>query len=466
MQNERVEVLLKEYDAKRTEINIANTQYRQTVGLSYLYLPAIVTATGIFSSAAQSGTFPLLAAKLNSSQELWLCILSLTVLMGFSLFASALDSLSMILLMATRCAQIEQRINQELNGTFLEWDSRVIPCWFSGSYTGKGLWIKPQLLLAIWTFLFVGATNAFLCFIALIVAPDYSIVFSIFVTATTLFNIMQWRLTLTIGTAEMQRIINPPVDEQPPCISSFELSPENTLAITLREGWPIVIMSVAFGPLPLAVCALLTNSFWPSSPHPFPFLKYLSVVIGDSLLLPVFNAYAFRLFRLYAKRLSGRTLRLGFYAMGTTLVAVGGQYWLHSAWAADQYTSFMDLTRGEISLAGWWHLVYAGLETAVILTFLFVWVTSLAVDSESHRTARVGWGWFVAYCALGIGDLLLHWSTAFANLTFFEVLKIESPNLIKLFLAIVILDLFHRAHRSIFPPTVNSARTSASDPPS
>jgi hypothetical protein len=277
VQNDRIEVLLKEYDAKRTEINIANTQYRQTVGLSYLYLPALVTATGIFSSAAQSGSFPLLATvKSNMAQELWLAILTLATLMGFSLFASALDSLSMILLTATRCAQIEQRINQELNATLLEWDSRVIPLWFSGSYAGKGLWVKPQLLLAIWTFLFVGATNAFLCAIAFILAPHYSTFFSISVAVMTLFNLVQWLLMFVTGTGEMRRIVNAPVDEpQRPSrmIATFDISSEINLASTLREAWPVALISVVFGPLPLALCALLTNAFWPSSPHPFPFLK-------------------------------------------------------------------------------------------------------------------------------------------------------------------------------------------------
>jgi hypothetical protein len=450
VQNDQIEVLLKEYDALRAEINIANTQYRRTVGLSYLYLPALVTATGIFSSAAQNGSSSILAAmKSSSAQELWLCILSLAILMGFSLFANALDSLSMMLLMGTRCARIEQRINQELGGTFLEWDSRVLPRWFSASYIGKGLWIKPQVLLAAWTFLFVGATNAFLCVIAFIVAPHYSLIFSISVAVITLFNILQWLLTFVTGAAEMRRIINSPGDEPSRTIVSFELSSETTLAPTLREAWPIVLVSVVFGPLPLALCAILTNSFWPSSPHPFPFLKILSVALGDSLLLPVFNAYAFRLFRLYARRLSVGTSRLGFYVMGTIVAALGGQYWLHSAWASDQYTGFMDLTKGAISVAGWWHLIYAGLETTVVLTYLFIWITSIAVDGNSHRVAATGWRWFVAYCSLGIVDLVLHWRTAFVNLRFFEVLRIESPNLIKLLLALVILDLFRRAHRGL-----------------
>jgi hypothetical protein len=121
----------------------------------------------------------------------------------------------------------------------------------------------------------------------------------------------------------------------------------------------------------------------------------------------------------------------------------------------------MDLTIGHLSLAGWWHMVYSGVETAVVLTFLFVWITSLSANADLHMIGRVGWKWFVAYCVLGIGDLLLHWRTAFAGLRFLEVVKIESPNIIKLFLAVVILDLFHRAHRGIFPPDKDSARASA-----
>ena len=122
MQNDRVEALLKEYDARRAEINIANTQYRQTVGLSYLYLPAIVTVTGLFSSVVQNNSSPVLSIlRSANSQVIWLCVLSLSFLMGISLFAHALDSLSMILLMGIRCAQIEQDINRELGCVLLDW---------------------------------------------------------------------------------------------------------------------------------------------------------------------------------------------------------------------------------------------------------------------------------------------------------------------------------------------------------
>jgi hypothetical protein len=118
-------------------------------------------------------------------------------------------------------------------------------------------------------------------------------------------------------------------------------------------------------------------------------------------------------------------------------------------WANDQYTGFMDLVIGEISLAGWWHLIYAGLETTIVLTYLFVWITSLAADGIAHGIAAAGWRWFIAYCSLGIADLLLHWRTAFAGLALSKVLLIESPNIIKLLLALAVLDLFRRVHRSL-----------------
>lgn len=449
MQNEKVEVLLKEYEARRAEINVANTQYRQTVGLSYLYLPALVTATGLFSSAVQGGTNPLFSASHSaSSQQLWLFILSLAFLMGISLFAHALDSLSMMALLATRSAQIERLVNEELGSDLLVWDSRIIPRWYASSYAGKGIWIKPQFLLGSWTFLFVSATNAFLCVIMFNVAPLYAMVFSVCVAAITAFNILQWVLTLVVGSAEMERVVTEP--NPTPSQESLEVhsASEASLAETLRQTWPIIVVSVLLGPIPMVICSVLTNSFWPSSPHPFPFLKIPSVAIGDSIMLPMFNAYAYRLFQLHESRVRSNFTKSGVMIAFVTAFALGVQYWVHTIWANDPYTGFMDLSRGTISFAGWWHLVYAGLETTVVITYLYIWARTVASHVEAHRMASKGWLWFIAYTSVGIADMFLHWHTTFAGMKFIDLLKIEASNPIKVLVAIGVLELFRRIHQS------------------
>ena len=452
MQNDQVEVLLKEYEARRAEINVANTQYRQTVGLSYLYLPAIVTATGLFSSVSQTGASPILSVlKSGNAQELWLTVLILATLMGFSLYANALDSLGMIFLQATRCARIEQHVNEKLGSPgLLNWDSSVVPSWFSGSYVGKGAWIKPNVLLAVWSFLFIAATNGFLCAISFVVTPSYGIAFSLCVLALTLFNLLQWLLTLTTGTAEMRRIVFADAPIAPSLIASFSLSSDVSLKASLREAWPIVVVSVLFGPLPLAIIAALTNSFWPSSPHPFSYVKFLSIVIGDTLFLPIFNGYAYRLFRNRATAASPASPSLTRYVVGTITLSLAAQYWIHCQWSLDQYTGFMDLVMGRISFGGWWHLVYAGFETATVLLYAFVWITALSVDEKLYAICRAGWRWFIWYCVIGIGDSILHRFTVFAALKWGDVLAIEWPNIVKLILALVLMDLFHRVHSRFF----------------
>ena len=126
-----------------------------------------------------------------------------------------------------------------------------------------------------------------------IVAAHYAVAFTICVAAITSFNFLQWALTLTTGAEEMRRIVSRFNDH---ASLTATLPPDRIGASVfkvLRLGWPIVFASVVLGPVPMITCALVTNSFWPSSPHPFSFLKIPSVAIGDTFILPIFNAYAF-----------------------------------------------------------------------------------------------------------------------------------------------------------------------------
>jgi hypothetical protein len=432
MQNDQVETLLKEYDARRAEINIANTQYRQTVGLSYLYLPAIVTATGIFSSPTSS---PLLGSSVKHPQLLWLFVLSLAFLMGVALFAHALDSLSMILLMGCRCAQIEQEINTRLGSAVLQWDSRIAPAWFSNSFSRKGFWIKPQVLLAFWMFLFISASHVFLCFMAYALTRDFATIFSIVVLIITMFNFMQWRATLSAGTAEMKRIIDDN-DEVTTKAVGMPRSPLPSLGHVLRGTWPLAVVSLLLGPVPMLIAALRTNSFWLSSPHPFPFLNIPTVFLGDSITLPLFNLYAFSLWRDSSDQFR-RGKGFWTFVLLAMILALAGNFWIHRQWASDQYTGFMDLAVGHLSFAGWWHLLYSAIETTVVFIYLRLWAGA-AVSTGRSEFAREGWRLFVVYSAIGIADIFLHWQTVFRRMHILEVVKMDYMNLIKLLLAILV----------------------------
>src|SRR5260370_17212830 len=60
---------------------------------------------------------------------------------------------------------------------------------------------------------------------------------------------------------------------------------------------PIIVWAATFllGSLPFVTLSLATNSFWPDSAVDFPLSLIPSVLIGDSVFLPLFNAVVFRI---------------------------------------------------------------------------------------------------------------------------------------------------------------------------
>ena len=168
--------------------------------------------------------------------------------------------------------------------------------------------------------------------------------------------------------------------------------------------------TLVVGFVPILILSLLTDSFWPRSRVAVPLSLVPSVLIGDSFILPAFNGVAALALAAGALRnLPERNkLKLYLLAMGSMALSAAVNVYLHLLWMRNGQTGFIALTSGQLSLAGKWHLVFASLQMAFILWFLFV---SLTLTPSPERLADspvpLAWGIFAAYSALALGDFVV-----------------------------------------------------------
>lgn len=156
------------------------------------------------------------------------------------------------------------------------------------------------------------------------------------------------------------------------------------------------------------------------------------------MLIPALNLYfqrlvAARLDYLRTKSILATAISLLALAVGFSL-----QYFVHTIWVNDQYTGFMDLQLGELSGAGWWHLFFSSIETALIILYVMLWFKMPRPDHPTFLLALSGWRILVAYTFLGILDLSIQSATVFQYLSLVQLLWVQWSVLLKIFAALLI----------------------------
>lgn len=173
-----------------------------------------------------------------------------------------------------------------------------------------------------------------------------------------------------------------------------------------NPGMIAAIITLAVGFVPFAVLSLLSGTFWPHSKVAVPLFLVPSVLIGDSILLPLFNRRAVPLLINFLRcTLPSSRISPWLFALGALLASTCINAWLHFRWKADDYTGFIDPSPGQLSVAGKWHLVFSILQMTLVLWFLFL---AFVAWKESGRTVHAevarAWSIFMAYSALSIAD--------------------------------------------------------------
>lgn len=173
--------------------------------------------------------------------------------------------------------------------------------------------------------------------------------------------------------------------------------------------WMVVFATLCLGFAPFVVLSLLTNSFWPHSSVDVPLTFVPSVLIGDSILLPTFNARTYLIFMRTRRQLPRVLKRRVLYAtFSSLLVSAPLIVYEHLQWCTDQYTGFIDLQLGRLSAAGLWHTCFAILETTVAIFCLALILALTTCDLNVNLAAiPAALRAFVAYASLAIADFVI-----------------------------------------------------------
>lgn len=399
--SEKLDILIKEYDTRTAEISDATQRYHRQTNFTYLYTSVIISITGLLSSSKEARDNLLsLQAAVGSLDIIYLLLLSLAAMIGFYLFSSTMDSLFMLTVNGARRAALERMINEELGENTMEWDNRIISHLLSKSFVGVGLWVKPNLLVAVWIFLFFIATNVLLGLLSFVLVAHLAIIYTAILSILAAFHVFQWYMLTCTGNKYIVHVVenNPyPGGRTPATIAMLN---------HMKRSFP-VYATVLFGVLPIIFLSYASGSLYLSSSCQFPLLANTSVIIGDLFLMPLFNLRFYQMFRQAEGRgFSSRVTHVAV-ACASLIVSAVLQYKLHMLWISDMYTGFMDLQLGSLSPAGWWHFAYATVQMAVILTYASCWFIESRRNDAVYKTGSSGWNVLIMFLLLGIVDAFI-----------------------------------------------------------
>jgi hypothetical protein len=426
--NEKIELLLKEYEDRREENAWHTQRYHKQSNFTYLYASAIIAISGVLSSN-QEIVNKMTALHISGESLTWfyLVLLSLAAMIGYYLFASTLDALFMLYVNGIRAGVIERLINAEAKQDILIWNSKILKYFFDSQFVRIRSWVKPPVLVIAWIFLFFLATNGLLCFLCYLMARDFFFPFSFAVTVLTFFHLYQLFALNNIGAAHIWSYVTriSGLQENSPAVIDNASSTHESLGHSQHQNILVALGTISLGFLPMALLSIQTGSFLPSSGYSFPFLLNISSCVGDLLLLPIFNSMVYRLL---SNNWSVLKTKSAFKLIIILSTLLGGssyvQFIIHKAWISDQYTGYMDLTLGQLSFAGWWHFAFASVETTVVLLFLLLWYQSRR-DKNSFAIALSAWKYFCIYVSIGALDFIVQLFTAFKNLPLSEILPLQ-----------------------------------------
>lgn len=170
----------------------------------------------------------------------------------------------------------------------------------------------------------------------------------------------------------------------------------------------ILIPSLTFllGFFTFVSLSILYNVFWIDSEYDVPLILNISVMIGDSILLPIVN---YMVFNLYFNKLSMTkpNIKLYLWIILSFVISLLINIQAHNSWVNDRFTDFVSFQPGIYSIIGIWHLAFSVIETVILLLLPFLWVKSiLTKNSSAIKYSRKTWVLFFLFTLLSSLDML------------------------------------------------------------
>lgn len=176
-----------------------------------------------------------------------------------------------------------------------------------------------------------------------------------------------------------------------------------------RYLWIAPIATLLFGFIPSLILSIHYKVFFLSSSYNIPLCINASVMLGDSILLPIINYYIIRALIKYKNqfwldlRWDGVLLFLSSMLFIGAILSIA----IHLYWVGDDVTDFVGLKKGVISVPGITHLIFTSLQLTIAISFSAMVIKAyIAKYLNILRLSLIPMRLFVGFTFLSIIDMI------------------------------------------------------------
>lgn len=308
-----IDLLMKEYAERRAEIMQQLQRYDKQGTYINIYTTFVVAISGVLLSVDTSRSLSTAKLVLDSRYAggYYAILLIFGLIIAYYYYLNVLDILSMIYVNAAPVGAIEQRVNAAIGSDLLIWDHKIIARYFDIRFWHYKMWIKPAFLVAVWVFGFVIVMSSLICFICYALLPGWFWPFLTAVVSLTTFQLYQWIELHRTGIQFIRTFVYK--------CSGVGIETADLPGIK-KEYW-IPFLTFLSGFCVFLGLSIRDHAFWVTSRHQFPLVLIPSILIADSILLPLFNLRMFQLLKDYGAAVR----RFPNFLTVWSLFAVGAQ---------------------------------------------------------------------------------------------------------------------------------------------
>jgi len=398
-----IDILKEQLSFRFQEMLFHSQRYHSQANYIYIYFSVIISLSAFFlSDSAQ-----IVLKNIDATEVKWLISISLIFisLILFYLIASLMDALYAIYINGVQMASLEKSINERVGGNFLKWESEIIPLANSPQFWKYKRWIKPSYLVSTVVFLLCILLMAMLIFIWYSFVKVGVLIYAITLLIGTLFFAYQWLMLHIDGIEFLRKIIG--VSVSPPSTLKSSKNRITSKDKALTYGFLVPLFTLLLGIVPFVILSFLTDTLWINSKYDIPLITLPTIVIGDSIFLPLFN-YKFYNLLINTKILGTIKKENIFWAITSLLLlSLGINSSVHYSWVNDVYTGFMDIEFGKLTVAGWWHYGFSTIQMLIIFCFLVLWFFSARKNINLHREFRNVWKTIIIFTSLSLFDFAI-----------------------------------------------------------
>lgn len=197
---------------------------------------------------------------------------------------------------------------------------------------------------------------------------------------------------------------------------------------TTKNLFIVPILTVLVGFASFILLSIYYNVFWFTSEYDVPLIYNVSVMLGDSIILPLIN---YKIFNLSINTLGLNSISLHkrkilVYSLLMFVISLAINIFAHIVWVNDQLTDFVGFKQGEFSIIGYWHLVYSILQMLVLLIFPYIWYIAIKEKNVlAIKYAHNIWKFLLLFSTLAIFDMLNKYFFIYTDKTIFEAIQID-----------------------------------------